>query len=128
MTSDRFTPLLHAPALRVLALLALAILAVYAYAALARRRGWAAAWAPIVLRVLAVLGVVLPGWAILDWYGDLSRARELTRAIPIDTGPIAERFVINAAALLSLGFLLLVAGIYLARRSSGACGERRESG
>ena len=119
MTSDRFAPLLNAPILPVLSLLALLMLGVYALAAARRRRGAAATpWAPIVLRVLAVLGLVLPGWAIIGWYAELTRARELTRSIPIDTAPIAQQFVVNSAALLSVGFLLLVAGIYLARRST----------
>ena len=118
MTSDRFAPLLNAPILPVLSLLALVMLGVYAFAARRRRSGAATPWAPTVLRVLAVLGLVLPGWAIFGWYGELARARELTRSIPIDTAPIAQQFVVNSAALLSVGFLLLVSGIYLARRSA----------
>ena len=117
MTSDRFGPLLDAPVLRVMALLALTIVVVYVVATALSQRGAVPAWPALVLRVLAVLGLVLPGWAIFDWYRDLQRARELTRPLPVETGPIAERFVINSAALLSLGFLILVGGIYLARRA-----------
>lgn len=117
MTSDRFAPLLDAPVLRVMALLALTIVVVYVVATALARRGAVPAWPALVLRVLAVLGLVLPGWAIFDWYRYLQRARELTRPLPVETGPIAERFVINSAALLSLGFLILVGGIYLARRA-----------
>jgi len=84
----------------------------------ARHGGSVAPWAPLALRILAVIGLVLPGWAIFDWYRDLQRAREITRSIPIDTASIAERFAVNAAALLSLGFFILVAGIYLARRAA----------
>ena len=118
MSPDRFAPLLNAPVVPVLSLLALAMLAVYAIAARARRGGSRATWAPLVLRVLAVLGLVLPGWAIFGWYEELARARELTRSIPIETAPIAQQFVVNSLALLSFGFLLLVSGIYLARRSA----------
>lgn len=110
-----------------MAVLALAMVVVYGWTALARGGGGTAVWAPIALRVLAVLGFILPGWAILEWYGDLSRARELTHTIQIDTGPIAERFVVNAAALLSLGFLLLVAGIFLARRVGARDTKKEES-
>lgn len=106
-----FEPLLGAPVLWIVGLDALAIGAVY----LAVRGRPAGAWAPVVLRVLAVLGLVLPGWAIAGWYRDLERARELTRGIAVDTAPIAERFLLNSAALFALGFLLLVTGIYLAR-------------
>jgi hypothetical protein len=116
LTSDRFAPFFHAPVLRIMAGLGLAIVILFAVATLARRRGTATSWAPTLLRVLAVLGLVLPVWAIIGWYHDLSRARELTRGMPISTQVIAERFVINAAALTSVGFLLLVTGIYLARR------------
>ena len=117
MTSDRFAPLLDAPILWVMALLGLAIVLVYLAASVLARRGVVLTWPALVLRLLAVLGIVLPGWAIFGWYRDLGRARELTRPFPVETGPIAERFVINSAALLSLGFLLLVGGIYLARRA-----------
>ncbi len=129
MTSGTFEPLLGAPVLWVVALVALLIAAVY-LAARARRP---AAWAALVLRLLAVIGIVLPGWAIAGWYRDLQRARELTRSIPVDTAPIAERFVLNSVALLSFGFLVLVAGIYLARRagrpaSGRAAPDRRGGG
>jgi hypothetical protein len=116
VTAERFAPLLDAPVLRWMALLALAIVLVYVVATAVTRRGATPRWSPLVLRVLAVLGLVVPGWAIFGWYRDLARARELTRSIPVEIGPIADRFVINSAALLSLGFLLLVIGIYLARR------------
>lgn len=117
--AGNFEPLLGAPVLWVLGGIALAILAVYSIAARRVRHGGSAQpWAPLALRILAVMALVLPGWAIFDWYRDLQRAREITRAIPIDTAPVAERFVVNGVALLSLGFLILVAGIYLARRAS----------
>ena len=117
MTSDSFAPLLDAPILRVMALLALTIVLVYAVAMALARHGVVLTWPALVLRLLAILGIVLPGWAISVWYRDLGRARELTRPFPVETGPIAERFVINSAALISLGFLILVGGIYLARRA-----------
>jgi len=110
-SSGTFEPLLGASVLWVVALDALVILAVY----LAVRGRTAGAWAPVVLRLLAILGLVLPGWAIIGWYRDLQQAREITRSIAVDTAPIAERFVVNSAALLSFGFLVLIAGIYLAR-------------
>lgn len=115
--SGNLAPLLNAPVLWVLAVVALAILVVHAAAARLARGGASPPWAPLVLRILAVLGLVIPGWAIFGWYRDLRRAREITRSIPIDTAQIAERFVVNSVALLSLGFFILVAGIYLARRS-----------
>ena len=120
-----FEPLMGAPVLWVVALDALAIFGLY----LAVRGRTPGAWAPVVLRVLAVLGLVLPGWAIAGWYRELARAREVTRSIPVDTGPIAERFLLNSVALLSFGFLVLVAGIYLARSvARGRPGGRGRTG
>jgi hypothetical protein len=114
-----FAPLLGAPVLWLLALVALAILGVHGAAVRAARRGdRVPLWMPTALRILAVLGLVLPGWAIFRWYVDLRQAQELTRSLPIDTAQIGERFVANSVALLSLGFLILVTGIYLARRSA----------
>lgn len=104
-------PLFDAPALWVMGAIALAMLAVYA----AGRR-FGGSWAPLVLRVLAVAGIAVPGSTALRWYQDLARAREWSRDLPVVAEPIAERFMVNAAALLALGFFLLIGGIYLARR------------
>lgn len=125
--SGNLAPLLNAPVLWILAIVALAILVVHAAAMRLARDGLQPRWAPLVLRILAVLGIVIPGWAIFGWYRDLQRARELTRSIAIDTAPIAERFVVNSVALLSLGFFILVAGIYLARRSARSAGQKEPS-
>ena len=59
---------------------------------------------------------MIPGWTILGWYGDLAKAREWARTLSIREAPIVDRFVASSVTLLSLGFLVLVGGIYLARR------------
>lgn len=93
-------------------MIALAILLVW----LVGRAGRAPRASRIVLRVLAVLGLVVPGWTVFGWYRDLAEAREWASDLPIRTEPILREFVLQGVALLSLGFLVLVAGIYLARR------------
>lgn len=108
-------PLLAAPALWLLGLDALAILVVWFVA----RRADAAPWGGVTLRILAALGLVVPGWTVFGWYRDLSRAREWARDVPIRTEPIVEGFVVNSVTLISLGFVVLVGGIYLARRLPG---------
>ncbi|MBW3660726.1 MAG: hypothetical protein KY397_03730 [Gemmatimonadetes bacterium] len=108
----RLWPLFEAPAVWLLALDALAILAVWVVA----RAGRAERWGGVVLRVLAALGLVIPGFTVFDWYRDLAEAREWARELPIRTESIMERFAVSSVALVSLGFLILVAGIYLARR------------
>ncbi|MFN2383463.1 MAG: hypothetical protein ABR559_04270 [Gemmatimonadota bacterium] len=108
----RLSPLFDAPALWMLGGLALLILAVYNLG-----RDGRAGWAPVVLRVLAVLGLIIPGWTIRLWYQELARAREWSQQLPIETQPIADRFLVNSTALLTLGFFILVGGIYLARRA-----------
>lgn len=99
------------PALGLIGAIALGILGVWA---LARRRGFE--WAPTVVRILAAAGLVVPGWTILTWYGELSRAREWADRLnaPASTEPISRAFLVNSAAILTLGFALLVVGIYVA--------------
>lgn len=79
-------------------------------------RRWRLPRAPLVLRILAVLGLVLPGWRILAWYRQLRRVREWADDLPLTRDVVAETFLTNSVALLTLGFLVMVAGIYLARR------------
>lgn len=77
-------------------------------------------WAPIVIRVLAVLSLVMPALQIVSWAQGLSEARELAGNLsgrpPGDGGPVLDRLMANATALLSLGFIVMISGIYLARR------------
>lgn len=73
-------------------------------------------WGGLTLRLLAVLGILVPVWTVLAWYGELARAREWARDLPIRTGPVLERFLLNSVALFTFGFMVLVCGIYLARR------------
>ncbi len=112
-----FDPLFAAPALWFLGVDALAILAVYAVAS---RHPGSVSWAPLALRILASLGLIVPVWAVLGWYRELDSAREWARNLPVHTGPVLETFALNSVALVSLGFLVLVSGIYLARRLPGA--------
>ena len=112
-----FDPLLSAPAMWFLGVDALAILAVYAAAS---RHAGTVSWAPLALRILASLGLIVPVWNVLGWYRELDRAREWARELPLHTGPVLETFALNSVALVSLGFLVLVSGIYLARRLPGA--------
>lgn len=109
-------PLFSAPALWFLGIDALAILALYAVASRARRPTRREA---LALRILAVLGLVVPVWTVLGWYRELDRAREWARDLPVHTEPILERFLTQSVALVTLGFLLLIAGIHLARRLPG---------
>lgn len=118
---DRLRPLLEAPAIWLLALVALAILVVW----LVARAGRADRWGAIVLRVLAVLGLIVPGFTVFDWYRDLAEARDWARELPVHAEPVVERFAINSVTLMTLGFLILIAGIYLARRLPG---ESQSSG
>lgn len=105
-------PFLHAPAIYLLALDAAAILVLW----LVARGRTRATWEPVGLRILAVAGLVIPGFTVFDWYRDLAEAREWARDLPTRSEPIVERFAASSVALLSLGFLVLIAGIYLARR------------
>ena len=109
---DRLRPLFEAPAVWLLALDALGILVVWLLA----RVGRAAPWDKIVLRVLAALGLIIPGFTVFDWYRDLAEAREWAHDVPVHTEQVVEQFAVNSVTLLTLGFLVLVAGIYLARR------------
>ena len=72
--------------------------------------------AGLVLRVLSIAALVVPAWTLFDWYQDLSRAREVAARMSIEAEPIVEQAAVNGAALLCLGFLVMVGGIWLARR------------
>ena len=104
-------PMVHSSAFLALAAVAATILAVYAVGSRGRFPG-----AATLLRVLAVIGLVIPAWTLVAWYQELSRAREVATGMAIRAEPIVERVVVNGAALLCLGFLVLVGGIWLARR------------
>jgi len=106
-----FAPLAHSSAFWALAMVAAAILLVYAIGLRGRLPG-----APLALRLLAVAALVIPAWTLVAWYRDLSRAREVATRMAIQAEPIVERVVLNGAALLCLGFLVMVGGIWLARR------------
>jgi hypothetical protein len=108
-----FAPLVHSSAFWALAVVAAAILIVYAVGSRARVLG-----APMALRLLAVAALVIPAWTLVTWYRDLSQAREVATRMAIQADPIVERVVLNGAALLCLGFLVMVSGIWLARRIS----------
>lgn len=107
----QFAPLLHSSAFWALAGIAAAILLVYAVASRRRLAG-----AGLVLRVLSIAALVIPAWALFGWYRDLSRAREVAARMAIEAEPIVERAAVNGAALLCLGFFVMVGGIWLARR------------
>jgi hypothetical protein len=77
---------------------------------------WRFAGAGHVLRILSIAALVIPAWALFDWYQDLSRARDVAARMSIRAEPILERAAVNGAALLCLGFLVMVGGIWLARR------------
>jgi hypothetical protein len=109
----QLAPLLHSSAFLALAGVAAAILVVYALAARQRIPG-----AGLVLRVLSIAALVIPAWALFDWYQDLSRARDIAARMSIQAEPIVERAAVNGAALVCLGFLVMVGGIWLARRVS----------
>lgn len=106
-----FAPMIHSSAFLALAAVAAAILAVYAIGSRGRLPG-----AATLLRVLAVAGLVIPAWTLVAWYEDLSQARDVATRMAIQAEPIVERVILNGAALLCLGFLVLVSGIWLARR------------
>ena len=108
-----FAPLLHSSAFLALAGITVAILVVYAIAARRRLAG-----AGLMLRVLSIAALVIPAWALFDWYQDLSRARDIAERMAIQAEPIVERAAVNGAALVCLGFLVMVGGIWLARRVS----------
>lgn len=105
------TPLLNSGALPLLVTILLAMAVVYA----AGRRA-ASSWPAILLRVLAVAGFVVPGWTVYRWYEGLTRARDALPGLPIAPEPVVQGFIASSAALMAVGFTLLVAGIYLARR------------
>jgi hypothetical protein len=109
----QFAPLLHSSAFLALVGIAAAILALYALAVRRRFSG-----AGLVLRVLSIAALVIPAWALFDWYQDLSRARDVATRMSIQAEPILERAAVNGAALVCLGFLVMVCGIWLARRVS----------
>lgn len=119
MPAPELDPVFRAPALWFLGLDALAILAVY----VAAREGRGPRWGAIVLRVFAALGLLVPGWTVLGWYGELSAAREWARDVPLRTEPIVGQFVTASVTLVSLGFLVLIGGIFLARRVGRPSGE-----
>ena len=108
-----FAPLLHSSAFLALAGIAAAIAGVYALAARRRFAG-----AGLVLRLLSIAALVIPAWTLFDWYQDLSRARDIAARMAIQAEPIVERAAVNGAALVCLGFLVMVCGIWLARRVS----------
>lgn len=105
-------PFLHSSAFWGLAVVAACILIVYAIGSRRRLPG-----AAVALRVLSIAGLVIPAWTLVAWYRDLSRAREVATRMAIQTEPIMERAVVNGVALLCLGFLVMVSGIWLARRT-----------
>ena len=105
---------MNSPVLPLLVTIGLSMGGVYAIGRHVR-----GAWPAHLLRVLAVTGFVLPGWTILRWYEGLVRVRDATQGLPVDPQPAMQRFLASSAALLSVGFGLLVVGIYLARRLPG---------
>jgi hypothetical protein len=106
-----FAPLLHSSAFLALGAVAVAILVVYAIAA---RRGLPGA--AHVLRILSIAALVIPAWTLFDWYQSLSRARDVAERVSIEAEPIVQRAAVNGAALLCLGFFVMICGIWLARR------------
>lgn len=111
--ADRLAPLIQSPALLALAVVAAAMLVAYALGTRGRLPG-----AGIALRLLAVAGLVIPAWTLVDWYQDLARARDLASRMALQADPVLERVVLNGATLLCLGFFVMVSGIWLARRLS----------
>lgn len=95
----------------LLGLDALAVVLVY----LAARMTGAPRAGAVVLRVLAALGLLIPGWTILRWYDEVSKAREFARDLPLRTEPIVEQFATRSVGLLSVGFVILIGGVFLAR-------------
>lgn len=109
----RFAPLFHSSAFWGLAVVAATILIVYAIGSRRHLPG-----AAIALRVLSIAGLVIPAWTLVAWYRDLSRAGDVATRMAIETEPIMERVAVNGAGLLGLGFLVMIGGIWLARRMS----------
>jgi hypothetical protein len=104
-------PLAHSSAFWGLAVVAAAILILYAIGSRRRIPG-----AAVALRVLSVAALVLPAWTLVAWYRDLSLAREAATQMAIRAEPVMERVAVNGVALLCLGFLVMIGGIWLARR------------
>ena len=110
-------PLFETTAPATMGGIALAMMVVYAFA-----RGRSSVWPATLLRILAVAGIVVPGMTIIEWYDRLRRASELTQGLPVQTEPVVDMVIVNSAILLSAGFLLLISGIFLARRLAGRPG------
>lgn len=111
---DLLEPLFAATAPAMMGAIVLAMMAVYALG-----RGRSSVWPATLMRVLAVAGIVVPGTTIIGWYEQLRRASDLTQAFPARTEPVVDMVIVNSAVLLSAGFLLLIGGIFLARRLPG---------
>jgi len=105
-------PLAHSSAFWALAAIAAAILVLYAIGSRRRVPG-----AAVALRVLSVAALVIPAWTLVAWYRNLSLAREAATRMAIRAEPVMERVVVNGVALLCLGFLVMICGIWLARRT-----------
>ncbi len=114
---DLLKPLFETTAPATMGGIALAMMVVYAFA-----RGRSSVWPATLLRILAVAGIVVPGMTIIEWYDRLRRASELTQGLPVQTEPVVDMVIVNSAILLSAGFLLLISGIFLARRLAGRPG------
>lgn len=108
---DLLEPLFAATAPAMMGGIALAMMAVYALG-----RGRSSIWPATLVRILAVAGIVVPGMTIIGWYEQLRRASELAQVFPARTDPVVDMVIVNSAILLSVGFLLLIGGIFLARR------------
>lgn len=104
-------PLAHSSAFWALAAVAAAILVLYAVAS-----RWRVPGAAVALRLLSVAALVLPAWTLVTWYRDLSMAREAATRMAIRAEPVMERVAVNGVALVCLGFLVMIGGIWLARR------------
>ena len=104
-------PLVHTFAFWGIAVIAAAIALLYAVASRRALPG-----AGIALRVLAVAALVVPAWTLVSWYRDLSLAREAATRMAIRTEAVMGAVAVNAAVLLCLGFLVMIGGIWLARR------------
>lgn len=107
-----FAPLAHSSAFYALAVVAAAMLALYVIASRRHVPG-----AAVVLRLLSVAALVIPAWTLMAWYRDLSMAREAATRMAIRAEPVIERAAVNGVALVCLGFLVMIGGIWLARRT-----------
>jgi hypothetical protein len=105
-------PLAHSSAFWALAAVAAAILVLYAIASRRRVPG-----AAVALRLLSVAALVIPAWTLVAWYRDLSVAREAATRMAIRAELVMERVAVNGVALICLGFLVMIGGIWLARRT-----------